>query len=431
MKGSPKRDPDNDRTGLSRRDILRVCATAVTGTTATQAANPTTQPAPPNSRLRLSANKNIIPTNPLGKTGVKVTRLAIGAGYPSYDPRLLEHAYRNGIRYFDNAHGYGDGKQESILGKWAGPPDRRSELFVVTKAGVTTPELFYQKVIRALEHLRLDTIDMMCIHGIDDPSLPLDQSGQWRQLKDRLVREGKIRFMGFSTHAEMPARVQCVANAARSGWVDAAMVACDPLLLRTHEDLNRALDACTKAKVGLIAMKTTRGLGLKAAQRRGLPEGQAETETMAGFGKMGLSAFGAIHYGMWSDGRFTTVCSAMLNRRMIDENTRNARQFTRPLDRDQWKLLEDGMKKLARTTCPACDGSCRRAAGGETDFCSIARYLAYAEEDGNRDLARRLYRDLRPAHRRWRKSASRRASRACSARLDFESILPRTERLLG
>jgi hypothetical protein len=227
----------------------------------------------------------------------------------------------------------------------------------------------------------------------------------------------------------MDRRVECVANAAKSPWVDVAMVACDPLLLRSNDALGRALDACTKAGVGLVAMKTTRGLGLKAAQRRGLPEGQAPTEQMDGFDKLGLSAFGAVHYGMWSDGRFATVCSAMLNRAFIDENTRNARQF-KPLNAEQWKWLDEGMKQLARATCPGCDGSCQRAAGTRTDFCSITRYLAYAEEDGDRTRARELFAALPAEARDWRRADLKSASSACRSRLDFESILDRAAQIL-
>lgn len=408
---------------LSRRDLLRASG-VVASTIAPASSLAATTSAP-------ADDARALPTNELGRTGVKVTRLGVGAGYPSYAAPLLEHAFKRGVRYYDNAYGYGNGQQESTLGEWATESGHRRDILIVTKAGICAPDRFYDKVTRALEHLRIDTIDLMMIHALEDPAVPLDESGQWTALKKRLVREKKIRFTGFSTHAEMDDRVRCVAHAAKSPWVDVAMVACDPLLLRTHDDLNRALDACVKAKIGLVAMKTTRGLGLKAAQRRGVPEGQARTETMPGFDKLGLSAFGAVHTGMYSDGRFDVVCSAMLNRRMIDENTQTARDFERPLTPDQWQMLEDGMRKLARATCPGCDGACRRAAGTTTDLCSIARYVAYAEEDGNRALGRSLYRGL-PRDQREAIGADLIAARdACPARLNFAAILERARRLLG
>jgi aryl-alcohol dehydrogenase-like predicted oxidoreductase len=372
-----------------------------------------------------------LPMNPLGKTGICVTRLAMGAGYPSYGERLIEHAYSRGIRYFDNAFGYGNGQQEATLGKWLGESRRRDDCFVVTRAGLTSPELFYNKVVRALEHLQIDTIDLLGIHALDQPDVVRDASGEWRELKARLIRENKIRLMGFSTHAEMDKRIACLTHAAKGSWVDALMVACDPLLLRSHDGLNRAVDACYKAGIGLVAMKTTRGLGLQAAKRRNVPEGMAETERMPGFDAMGLSGFGAIHYGMYSDGRFAAVCSAMLNRRMIDENARTARTFKQPMTPEKWEMLEDGMRKLARTACPGCDGSCRRAGGTCADLGSLTRYLTYAVDDGNDELARRLYRELPAELRDWQGADLDAARAACPAKLDFQSLLAKLETLLG
>jgi len=411
---------------LSRRDALKAIAVASSGSVASVGSEGATHPASGPAEARPPA----LPTHRLGKTGLPVTRLALGGGYPSYSKRLLDCAYRNGIRCFDTAYGYGNGQQEGVLGDWVNSTERRSEVFIIDKDGICSPEQFYEKVVRALERIHLDSIDLFMIHSVEDPGLPRDAAGAWGKLKDRLVRENKIRFMGFSTHADMPRRVQCLENAARSGWVDVVMVAADPLLLRTNDDLNRALDGCIRSNVGLLAMKTTRGLGKKAAERRGVPEGQARTEEMPGFDKLGLSAFGAVHYGMWSDGRFASICSAMLNIRMIEENTANARRF-KPLNPEQWQRLEEGMRRLSRMTCPGCDGSCRHASGTRTDFAAIARLVAYAEEDGNRAMARELYRAL-PADLRSVEGGNLcAASAACPARLDFLQLLEKARKILA
>lgn len=404
-------------TDLSRRNVLSSGAGVLAANLVARASESATRPA------KAEEPDLVIPTRTLGRTGVKVTRLALGAGYPSYHARLLEHAFTNGIRYFDNAYGYGNGGHERILGDWIGRTNRR-DVFIVTKAGVCSTGDFYKKVIRAKEALQVDTIDMMFIHGIDDPGLPLDRWNSWSRLKNKLIREKHVRFMGFSTHATpMKTRIACVANVARSGWVDALMVACDPLMLRTDDDLNRALDACVKAGVGLVAMKTTRGLGLAAARRRGLEEGQAETEEMPGFKERGISAFSAIHRGMWSDGRFAAVCSAMLNRDAINENTRNARDFTQPFDKTQWQQLEEGMRALTRSTCPGCTGACGEAAGTRANLCDITRYLAYARDDYQSALARDLFHRLSDVERDWRGADLHAASEACPYHLDFESLL--------
>jgi predicted aldo/keto reductase-like oxidoreductase len=193
-------------------------------------------------------------------------------------------------------------------------------------------------------------------------------------------------------------------------------------MIRNNTELNKALDACAKAGIGMVAIKCMRGLGKAAKQ----PEKAREA-----FKNMGMSPHVAMLIGTLSDGRFASVCTEMPNRKIIEENCTAARAFRKPFDARQWKQLDEGMKLLSRATCSGCDGSCQRAAGTQTDFCSIARYLAYYEEDGKRDLARTLYNQLPPHRRDWQGADLKAASSACTSRLDFENILARAEKLLG
>src|SRR5262249_1695053 len=153
---------------------------------------------------------------------------------------------------------------------------------------------------------------------ISHPEIPLDRNGEWRKVKERLQREKKVRFLGFSTHAEMPIRTVCLENAAKGGWVDALMVACDAGLIRAFPEFDKAIDSCVKAGVGLGCMKTTRGLGRAARQ----PEAASDA-----FKAMGLTPHEAMLRGMWSDGRFAVVVSEMANFRQLEENSATARGF--------------------------------------------------------------------------------------------------------
>src|SRR4029079_15518207 len=187
---------------------------------------------------------------------------------------------------------------------------------------------------------------------------------------DRLQREKKIRFMGFSTHAEMPVRAACLENAVKGGWVDALMTACDPGLIRAYPDFDKAIDSCAKAGIGLVCMKTTRGLGRATNQ----PESAQDA-----FKALNLTPFEAMLKGMWSDGRFAVVVSEMANFKQLEENSATARAFDKPFSHEEKSRLHEAIDKLSRATCPGCDGRCRDAAGTATDFCSIARYLCYHE----------------------------------------------------
>jgi len=391
--------------------VLRAGIAAVAGELTAHAATASTKPA---------EDDPILEQNPLGKTGVKVTRLAMGGSFPEYGPRLLRIAYRMGLRYFDLGDFYAGFQAESRWGEWVKQFGRRDELFVVNKARTIDPEKFVTRLHEALEKMQLDTVDMFFIHELQDPEIALDRKGTWRKIKDRLIREKKIRFMGFSTHAPLPERIACLNRASKSGWVDALMCACDPGLIRANDELNRAFDACAKAQIGLVCMKTSRGLGK--------PENQ--TAAREAFKSLGLTPHQAMLAGMWSDGRFASICSEMPNVKILEENTKLARSFRKPFGPDEWKVFDNAVKKLARSTCPGCDGICQRAAGVQTDFCSIARYLAYYEEDGKREMARQLYRQLRPEERQWCGADLEAAARVCPVGMDFESLRSRAERLL-
>jgi len=359
---------------------------------------------------------------PLGKTGVKISRLGMGASFKEYGPRMLEFAYRMGVNYFDNGDFYCGFNAERYLGKWVNDKGNRNDVFVVTKAPTTDIKKFEERLADALEKMQLDTIDLFLIHGLADPSALLDRNGQWRKLKDRLIKEKKIRFMGYSTHTEIQASTESLNNAVKSGWVDVAMVACHIGMIRANAEFNKALDTCAKAGIGLIAMKSMRGLGNKKKQ---------SPQAIEAFKELGLTPHTAMLVGLWSDGRFASVCSEMPNRKIIVENSEAARAFKNTFDASKWKQFDKGLKLLSRSTCPGCDGSCRNAAGSDTDFCSIARYLAYYEEDGKRNIARQLYQNLPPEKREWQNADLKAASRACVERLDFEEILSRADILLG
>src|SRR5579863_4568993 len=105
---------------ISRRDFLGTAA--LTGVAVT-ASGATTEP---------------MPTRVLGRTGARVSILAMGGGsrflmYKDEDKALeaLNRAFDLGITYMDTAYGYGDGLSEERVGKVM--KTRRQSLFLATK----------------------------------------------------------------------------------------------------------------------------------------------------------------------------------------------------------------------------------------------------------------------------------------------------------
>jgi aryl-alcohol dehydrogenase-like predicted oxidoreductase len=150
-----------------------------------------------------------LPTRPFGRTGERVTVLAIGCGnrlwaaYGQEDRGLeaLNLAYESGIRYFDTAQSYGDGKSESWVGKTT--KGRRKEVFLATKTSARAYDDVLARCEESLRRLQTDYLDVLHIHGLsyEDDLERIEKAGTVRAL--RQLRDQKmVRFIGITSHAD-------------------------------------------------------------------------------------------------------------------------------------------------------------------------------------------------------------------------------------
>ena len=104
------------------------------------------------------------------------------------------------------------GDEEVQLGRIL-PGLPREKLIVQTKVSPTeNPQEFAQTIERSLQNLRLDYVDLFGIHGINTPQL-LEwtlRPGGCLEVAQRFQRDGKIRFIGFSTHAPLQVIIQAI-----------------------------------------------------------------------------------------------------------------------------------------------------------------------------------------------------------------------------
>lgn len=113
----------------------------------------------------------------------------------------VERAIELGINHIETARGYGTSEMQlgNIL-----PRLPREKLIVQTKvAPRATQKEFLETFEQSMAYLKLDYVDLLSLHGINNREL-LD----WSLQKDgslaaarQLQREGRVRFIGFSTHA--------------------------------------------------------------------------------------------------------------------------------------------------------------------------------------------------------------------------------------
>lgn len=106
-----------------------------------------------------------------------------------------------GINHIETARGYGSSEMQ--LGRIL-PTLPRDRIIVQTKVGPKdTAEEFIRTFETSLGHLGLEYVDLLGIHGINNDALLAQtlRKGGTLEGARRLQREGRVRFVGFSTHA--------------------------------------------------------------------------------------------------------------------------------------------------------------------------------------------------------------------------------------
>jgi hypothetical protein len=121
---------------------------------------------------------------------------------------IIHRAVDLGINHLETARFYGTSEMQ--LGQVL-PNVDREKLIVQTKVPpCSDPQEFRQIFEKSLTYLQLDYVDLLGLHGINNQEL-LDYSiGGCLQVAKELQAQGKVRFIGFSTHAPLEVILQAV-----------------------------------------------------------------------------------------------------------------------------------------------------------------------------------------------------------------------------
>jgi uncharacterized protein len=113
----------------------------------------------------------------------------------------IHRALELGINHLETARGYGTSEMQ--MGRVL-PRLPRDKILVQTKvAPQSTAREFLRTFERSMEYLRLDYLDLLGLHGINNRELlrfALQKNGCLAAAR-QLQREGRVRFVGFSSHA--------------------------------------------------------------------------------------------------------------------------------------------------------------------------------------------------------------------------------------
>jgi predicted aldo/keto reductase-like oxidoreductase len=161
----------------------------------------------------------------LGKSGVKVTRLAFGTGTFSGRlqqqlgqegfTRLVRYAYDRGIRFFETAESYGESQEMLGVALKRLPRDSYKLMTKVTTSNGVDP-------VKKLDELRRNSdteyFDIMLLHVQTSPTWPSD-SARWQDAILEAQSRQTIMTHGASVHG-LPALRRVPDNK----WLDVAMI---------------------------------------------------------------------------------------------------------------------------------------------------------------------------------------------------------------
>ncbi len=167
----------------------------------------------------------------LGRSGLQVSELSLGSwttygGSVSAEDAapIIRRAFDLGINLFDTADVYAKGEAERALGR-ALKDLPRERIVIATKvmgrvwdgplgAGLSRKHIF-DAVERSLRRLGVDYLDLYQAHA-PDPRSPIEETlGAFEDL----VRQGKVRYLGFSNFDREPALARrAVALQRARGW---------------------------------------------------------------------------------------------------------------------------------------------------------------------------------------------------------------------
>ncbi len=197
----------------------------------------------------------------LGRTEARVSDISLGSGSGTggrQTSEVVRDAIERGVNYFDTAPDYSETGSENRIGHAI--KGVRDQIFLATKfclrSGHLAPgsrvEEYMEAVDGSLRRLQTDWVDLVHIHSCDSVDRLMDENAH--EAFDRLKQQGKVRFLGVSTHTP---NLEKVANAA----IDSDRF--DVMMLAYHHGawpgLAEIIDRAAAADIGIVAMKTLRG----------------------------------------------------------------------------------------------------------------------------------------------------------------------------
>jgi predicted aldo/keto reductase-like oxidoreductase len=203
----------------------------------------------------------------LGKTGVSLPIVSMGVMNADV-PGLVPRSYELGIRHFDTAARYQQGRNEEMVGRMIKQMGVRDRVTISTKIvrpgwgpGQTPSRSYSPADVRAhfeevfagsLKRLQMDYVDILYNHAADSEA-DINSEGALEAMA-ALKKGGKARFLGVSSH--QPELV--LKQAMKLGVYDVVLIPIN-YTMAADAGLLKTIDEAANMGIGIVAMKTQAG----------------------------------------------------------------------------------------------------------------------------------------------------------------------------
>ncbi len=204
----------------------------------------------------------LLPLRKLGSFGPAVTILGVGGDHVGSASEkdaqaIIEKALEEGVRFFDNAPLYSDGKAEKRYGKFL-TLKYRDVSFIMTKTLAKNGKEALKDLDASLSRMKTDYVDLWQMHALEDPKDA--ESRVKNSVLDAFLdalKKGKVRHIGFTGHQSYKAHLRMLDEIKKHGVkMNSSQMPVNPADPHFESFVTNVVPRCVEAGIGVLAMKT-------------------------------------------------------------------------------------------------------------------------------------------------------------------------------
>ena len=316
----------------------------------------------------------------LGNTGVSLPIVSMGVMNADV-PGLIPRSYELGIRHFDTAARYQQGRNEEMVGRMIKQMGVRDKVIISTKvlrpgwsrdpnqapsqtySAAEVKSHFNEVFQSSLNRLQMDYVDILYNHSAD--SVTEVHSEGALEAMVALKKEGKARFLGVSSHQPEMA----LKEAMKMGVYDVVLIPINYTMAKNVEFL-KTIDEAARKGLGLIAMKTQAGGAIKPDPKLEKPLTPASQAALLKW---------VLHHES-----IATAIPGFTTYEQLEQNFQVALNLA--YSTEEQEFLSDQKAVAAAQFCVQC-GECRSDCPLGVDIPHLMRSHMYAVQYSNYELA--------------------------------------------